>query len=309
MALLFKSESDRVEWWKEELGRRLPDLELRFWPKVGDARDIEFALVWNMPPGVLKIFPNLRAIFSLGAGIDHLFADPELPKSVPICRVIDRNLTQRMTEYVVLHVLRHHRRQPEYDALQRAGEWRELYTPTAAERAVGIMGLGELGSDAARKLAAIGFKMAGWSRAPKSVAGVESFHGPRGLVPFLRRTEILVCLLPLTRETQGILCRRLFEALPKGAAIINAARGGHLVEEDLLAALEAGQIAYATLDVFQEEPLPPAHPFWRHPRVTVTPHIASITDPRTVADLVAENVRRHRAGEALLHVVDPELGY
>lgn len=309
MALLFKSESDRVEWWKQELGRRLPDLELRFWPAVGDARDIEFALVWNLPPGVLKTFPNLRAVFSLGAGVDHLFADPELPKGVPICRVIDSNLTQRMTEYVVLHVLRHHRRQPEYDALQRAGEWRELYTPTAAERAVGIMGLGELGADAARKLMSVGFKVASWSRTPKSIEGIESFHGARGLEPFLKRSEILVCLLPLTPETKGILGRRLFEALPRGAAVINAARGGHLVEQDLLAALETGQIAHATLDVFHEEPLPPAHPFWRHPRVTITPHVASITDPRTVADLVAENVRRHRAGAALLHVVDPEVGY
>lgn len=309
MALLFKSESDRVDWWKEELGRRLPDLELRFWPAAGDRADIEYALVWNMPPGVLKTFPNLHAIFSLGAGVDHIFADPELPKGVPVCRVIDRNLTQRMTEYVLLHVLRHHRRQPEYDALQRAGEWRELYTPTAAERGVGIMGLGELGADAARRLAAIGFKVAGWSRTPKAISAVEIFNGTAGLAPFLKRSEILVCLLPLTPETAGILCRRLFEALPKGASIINAARGGHLVEADLLAALDSGHIAHATLDVFREEPLPPAHPFWRHPRITITPHVASITDPRTVADLVAENVRRHRAGIALLHVVDPEVGY
>lgn len=309
MALLFKSDSDRVEWWKQELGRRLPDLELRVWPAVGDPRDIEFALVWNLKPGVLRTFPNLRAIFSLGAGVDHLLADPKLPKGVPICRVIDQNLTERMSEYVVLHTLRYHRRQPECDALQRKAEWREIYTPLAAERGVGIMGLGELGADAARKLVGLGFKVMGWSRRPKSIARVESFHGPRGLELFLRQSEILVCLLPLTPETKGILCHRIFAALPKGAALINAARGGHLVEEDLLAALDSGQIAYATLDVFHQEPLPPAHPFWRHPRITVTPHVASITDPRTVADLVAENVRRHRAGASLLHVVDPEVGY
>src|SRR5579883_2092912 len=191
MALLFKSDSDRVEWWRQELGKRLPDIELRAWPELGDAREIEYALVWKMPHGALAKLPRLQAIFSLGAGVDHLFDDPALPKSVPICRVVDRNLTQRMTEYVVLHVLRYHRRQPEFDALQARGEWDELYVPTAQERRVGVMGMGELGADAAQKLAAIGFAVAGWSRTAKSVPGVESFHGEAGLAPFLARSDIL----------------------------------------------------------------------------------------------------------------------
>lgn len=309
MALLFKSDTDRVDWWKAELGQRMPDLEVRVWPEAGDPKDIEFALVWNMKPGVLATFPNLRAIFSLGAGVDHLFKDPALPKQIPICRVVDPYLTQRMTEYVVLHALRYHRRQPELEALQREARWDELYAPTAQERGVGIMGLGELGADAARKLSILGFKVAGWSRTPKAIEGIESFHGEAGLGPFLARTEILVCLLPLTPRTEGILDKSLFARLPKGAALINAARGRHLVEADLLGALESGQVSYAALDVFHKEPLPPEHPFWRHPRIAISPHIASITDPRTVADLVADNVRRYRSGQPLLHVVDPEVGY
>ena len=309
MALLFKSDSDRVDWWKRELKERMPEMEVRFWPEVGNPAEIEFALVWNMPHGALARFPHLRAIFSLGAGVDHLFADPALPKQVPICRVVDKYLTQRMTEYVVLHVLRYHRRQPELEELQRRGEWNELYSPTASERGVGIMGLGELGADAARHLAALGFKVAGWSRSPKELPGIESFHGAAGRAPFLASCEILVCLLPLTRETEGILDQALFVGLPKGAALINAARGKHLVEADLLAALASGQLAYAALDVFQQEPLPPEHPFWRHPRITLSPHIASLTDPRTISATVAENVRRCRAGEPLLYAVDSELGY
>ncbi len=309
MALLFKSDSDRVAWWKQELTARLPNVEFRHWPEVGDPRDIEFALVWNMPKGALKTFPNLRAIFSLGAGVDHLFADPELPRHVPICRIVDRYLTQRMTEYVVLHVLRFHRRQPELEAQQRAGDWKELYSPTAAERAVGIMGLGELGADAARALVAMGFKVAGWSRTAKELEHVESFHGGAGLAPFLAKSEILVCLLPLTAETAGILDGKLFAGLPKGAAVVNAARGRHLVDADLLAALDAGQISYAALNVFQPEPLPAGHPFWSHPRIALSPHIASITDPRSTTELVAENVRRYRAGEPFLHMVDTALGY
>ncbi|HUI18878.1 MAG TPA: glyoxylate/hydroxypyruvate reductase A [Alphaproteobacteria bacterium] len=309
MALLFKSDSDRVDWWRRELKERMPDMEVRFWPEVGNPAEIEFALVWNMPHGALARFPHLRAIFSLGAGVDHLFADPTLPRQVPICRVVDKLLTQRMTEYVVLHVLRYHRRQPELEELQRRGEWNELYSPTAGERRVGIMGLGELGADAARHLAALGFKVAGWSRSPKALAGIESFHGSAGRAAFLAGCEILVCLLPLTRETEGILDKALFAGLPKGAVLINAARGKHLVEADLLAALASGQLAYAALDVFHQEPLPPAHPFWRHPRITLSPHIASLTDPRTISATVAENVRRQRAGEPLLYVVDAELGY
>jgi glyoxylate/hydroxypyruvate reductase A len=307
--MLFQSDIDRGRWWAEELGKRIPDLSLRVWPEIGEVDEIDYALVWKPELGLLASLPNLKAIFSLGAGVDHIFRDPDLPADVPITRVVDPNLTARMTEYVVLHVLRYHRRQPEYDAYQAKGEWHELDQPTAAERQVGIMGLGELGADSARILAEIGFHVAGWSRSPKDLPGIESFHGADGLARFLAGTEILVCLLPLTVETENILDAKLFAGLPSGACLINAARGGHLADDDLIPALDSGQLAGATLDVFREEPLPADHPFWRHPGITITPHVASISDPRSIADQVADNIRRFEAGEPLLNVVDPAAGY
>jgi glyoxylate/hydroxypyruvate reductase len=309
MALLFISDVDRPDWWAKELNARLPGMELRFWPEMGDAAEIDYVLAWRPPHGLLKSLPRLRLIASLGAGVDHLFSDPELPLHVPVCRVVDPNLTQRMSEYVALHVLRYHRRLPELEALQREARWKDVYSPTAPERGVGVMGLGELGADVARRLAGLGFRVAGWTRSAKKLEGIACFTGEAGLGGFLAQSEILVCLLPLTPRTEGILSRALFDRLPEGTALINVARGGHLVDEDLLAALATGRLAYATLDVFREEPLPREHPFWRHPRITVTPHNASVADPRSAADLVAENIRRVETGRPLLHRVDPAVGY
>ena len=307
--LVFKSDSDRVEWWRDEIVKRLPDLDFRAWPEVGAVEEVDIALVWQPTPGDLARYQNLRLIISLGAGVDHLLDDPELPRQVPICRIVDRTLTMRMTEYVVLHVLRHHRRQRAYDAQQRARGWGWLREPAAADRKVGIWGLGALGGDAAEKLVALGFEVAGWSRSLKQLPGIDSHVGRDGLKRFLNRTEILVCLLPLTPKTAGILNRETLAALPPGASLVNAARGGHVVEDDLLAALDSGHIAEATLDVFQAEPLGADHRFWSHPRVTVTPHIASITDPTSVADFVVEQIRRLNAGEPLQNLIDLKLGY
>jgi len=309
MALLFKSEADRAEWWRDEFARQVPDLEFRLWPEVGDPAEIEFALVWQPEPGDLKRYPNLAAIFSLGAGVDHILRDPDLPPGVPITRVVAENMTQRMTLFVVGHVLRHHLAQPAYDAQKAARRWQEIFIPHPADRRVGVLGLGVLGGDAARALAGLGFDTAGWSRTAKDIPGVTVFHGDTGFRPFLNRTEILVCLLPLTPETTGILNAGTFSQLPDGATLINVARGGHQVEDDILAALDTGQLGGATLDVFQTEPLPPEHPFWRHPKVTVTPHIASITDPTGVVAQIVENIRRRRAGEPLLNQVDATRGY
>jgi glyoxylate/hydroxypyruvate reductase A len=258
----------------------------------------------------LRAYPNLKAIFSLGAGVDHLFRDADLPAGVPVVRLVDKALTRNMTEYVVHWVLHYHRGFPQYAELQRRGEWRALPVPDPPERKrVGIMGLGVLGGDVARALLGLGFTVAGWSRTPKQIDGVESFAGDAGLVPFLSRLHNLVCLLPLTPETEGIIDRQTLSALPPGAFVINVARGGHLVEEDLLAALDAGHIAGATLDVFRTEPLPEDHPFWHHPRVVVTPHVASQTDPRSAADEVAANIRRIRAGQPPINIADPTRGY
>jgi len=309
MALIFKFDAARAAPWREAFGRQMPQLDVRMWDEPGDPADIEYALVWKPAPGMLRRFPNLKAIFSIGAGVDHLFGDPDLPAGVPVIRMVEPELTRGMTEYVVMHVLRHHRSQRAIEANQRARRWKPFTAPTAPSRKVGIMGLGELGGASARALAALEFDVAGWSRSPKDIPGVESFHGDAGMDAFLARTEILVCLLPLTPRTEGILNAGLFAKLPRGAGIINAARGGHQVEADIVAALDSGQLSEATLDVFHEEPLPPDSPFWDHPRVTVTPHNASLTDPEGAVRQVIDNIRRIGRGEPPLNVVDPEAGY
>lgn len=308
MALLFLSPDDPADAWRAELQARIPDLDVRIWPEVGDPAEIDVALVWRPPPGELTRYPKLRAILSLGAGIDGLIADPDLP-DVPIARMVDPSLTRTMTEYVLLAVLRHHREFDRFERAQRAREWAYAFPPQAADRRVGIMGLGELGAAAARRLVAHGFQVLGWSRRPKALDGVVSYAGRSELHTFLHRTEILVCLLPLTAETVGILDAATFAELPHGACVINVARGQHLVEEDLIRALDSGRLAGATLDVFREEPLPPGSPLWSHPKVLVTPHVASYSLPATGADGVAENIRRALAGEPLLHQVDRARGY
>ena len=309
MALLFRSTVDSAARWQAQLTRLTQELEVRVWPEIGDPAAIDYALVWRPEPGFLASLPNLKLILSLGAGVDHLLGDPRLPLHLPILRLVDPHMTDAMSEYVVLQVLRLHRRDLDYRNQQGAGVWRELDQQNAGQRRVGILGLGELGQDAAKKLKALGFDVAGWSRSEKAVEGVRSYAGAAGLAPLLGRSEIIVCLLPLTAETEGILNKRTLALLPKGAALVNAARGAHLVEEDLLAALASGQISAAVLDVFREEPLPVDHPFWHHPRVVVTPHIAAFTNPATASPIILDNIRRFEEGRPLLNRVDPARGY
>jgi glyoxylate/hydroxypyruvate reductase A len=309
MALLFKSDIDRGDSWRRVLLELEPELDLREWPEIGDPNDIEYALVWKPPQGELKTYPNLKAIFSLGAGIDHLASDPELPKDVPVVRMVEPGLTAGMTEFVIMSVLYHHRFMLDYAAQARAHQWREIDQVPAWERRVGIMGLGVLGGDAAEALVGLRFDVAGWSGSPKDLPGVTSFHGADGFLPFLNRSDILVCLLPLTPETTDILDARAFAALPKGAALISVGRGPQVVEEDLLAALDSGHLDGATLDVFREEPLPADSPFWDHPRVVVVPHVASMTIARGACEFVIDNIRRFEAGQPLRHVVDLNKGY
>lgn len=308
-AILFRSSSPYAQRWREELARHLPDLDFRIHPEIGDPAEIETAVMWKPPPGLLASLPNLRLIVSLGAGVDHLLDDPALPRHVPIMRLVDPHMVAAMSEYVLTQVLRLHRQDLTYLDQQREIVWKEHRQPNAGERRVGILGLGQFGADAAVKLAALGFAVAGWSRRPKAIAGIQSFHGEDGFAPFLARSDIVICLLPLTTETRDILDARTFALMPRGAAIINVGRGGHLAEDDLLAALDSGQIGAAVLDVFREEPLPEAHPFWRHPRVIVTPHIAAATNPPTAAAIVADNIRRLRTGQKLRDLVDPALQY
>ena len=314
MSLLLAITGWHVESWRERFAALLPELPIVTLGEPFDRRAVHYVASWKHPEGSLAGLPNLAAIFSLGAGVDHLFTDSRLPE-VPIARVIDPDLTTRMSEYVVMHCLMQLRQQRRYERQQREKSWDDdRNQPAAREVRVGIMGLGELGQDAARKLQVIGFDVAGWSRSPKTIEGLATFSGEDGLDAFLARTDILVVLLPHTPETHGILNRPLLAGLARdgrlgGPVLINAGRGKLQVETDILAALNAGELREAVLDVFETEPLPQDSPLWDHPAVTVTPHNAAMSAPETVADQIAAQIRRLEAGGELQNVVDPSRGY
>lgn len=295
--------------WKKALEAGLGSLDFRPLDALSDKKDIEVALAWKPPAGLIASFPNVKLIVSLGMGVDHLLADDQLPAGVPIVRIMDDGLVGQMSEYAIYWALRHHRDIDRYAASQRARQWKPEDFVDTIDRRIGVMGLGSIGQDTAAKFAALGFPTAGWSRTARSLPGIETFHGADGFQRFLARTDILVDVLPLTRDTRGLLDAKAFAALPKGAYFINMARGGHVVDEALLAALESGQVSGAALDVFNVEPLPADHPYWTHPKVHVTPHIAGATNPRTASPGVIDNIKRLRAGQPLIHTVDPKTGY
>jgi glyoxylate/hydroxypyruvate reductase A len=313
-ALLLAISQANPDAWAARFRKLAPARPIRIWPDdIGDPADVAYVCAWKAPHGLLAGFPNLKVILSLGAGVDHLMADPSLP-DVPIVRFVDPDLTMRMREYVVLHVLMHHRRQRLYDAQQSRHVWREHDQPAASEVGVGIMGLGVLGHDAAESLQRIGFRVAGWSRTKRELAGIETFHGTEGLDAFLARTEILVCLLPHTPSTEEILNLSLFRKLKRdgalgGAYLINAGRGRLQVDADILAALDEGSLAGATLDVFPVEPLPPESDLWKHPNITITPHNAAVSVPAALVENVLQQIERFEAGLPLAHVVDRTAGY
>jgi len=308
MALLFISQSEDAAEWRTHLARLLPGEEFRVWPEAGNRAAVEFLLVWRPPQGAMKGFPNLRAVLNLGAGVDAVLKDPDLP-DVPLVSLKDEGLAHGMCEYVVHAILHLHRDFHRFRAFQQQGLWKSLPQADTSRRRVGILGFGHLGQAVARHLVPFGFPLAGWRRTAKAAPGVESFAGRDALKPFLARTDILIVLAPLTSETRGIVNRTTLAALPKGAYVINAARGGLVVENDLLAALDSGHLAGAFLDVFADEPLPPQHPFWRHPKVIVTPHVAALTLPGPGAEEVAANIQRIRQGEAPHGLVDRKRGY
>lgn len=297
--------------WSTPLAEIAPDLTVRV-----DGRDeyrpedTDYVLTFRPSHGLLKTLPNLKAVFSLGAGVDGILADPEYPRRVPLVRFVDRTLSREMAQYCVLHVLMHYRMQRFFDRAQAEHKWRQALLPKRAEDTrVGVLGLGEIGTLAAERLRDLHFSVAGWSRTRRSVRDVQSFAGEQELTPFLNRTDMLICLLPLTPDTRGILNAKLFAQLPKDAFVINVARGGHLVEADLIAALDSGHLSGATLDVFHTEPLPEDSPLWSHPKITVTPHVAAISEPRVAAQYVADGIARFERGEALGNIVDPRRGY
>jgi glyoxylate/hydroxypyruvate reductase len=310
MAILLSTKAATMQDWRAALLEVDPSLDIRLFPDVGDPAGIEAAVCWTQHDmAELRRYPNLKLIVSMGAGVDHLLRQPGPPPGVPVARLKDARLTQGMTEWVLLNVLRFHRQDPEYRAQQAARIWNELPAPDTHKRRVGILGLGELGGAAAKAIRALEFPVMGWTRNPRSLDGVETFHGAAGLDAMLQRTDILVCLLPLTPDTRGVINARTLALLPRGAFVINAARGGHVVADDLLAALDSGHIAGAALDVFEPEPLPADHAFWSHPKVLVWPHAASITIPSSAAPQVVENLQRAREGRPLINLVDFSAGY
>lgn len=303
-----KSDFDRFHEW--EAAFKHYGIEAIPWNERQSRRnDIRYALVWQPEPGSLAALPSLEVIFSIGAGVDHLKGDNIAPDGIPVVRMVEDSLTAGMVEFVVYNVLQFHRQMDFYQHNQRKHVWQPRMQSAAWDRTVGILGLGVLGSAAGQLLRQLQFNVLGWSRTEKHVDGIQSYFGNNQLSTFLSRCEFLVCLLPLTDATKGMVNRKLLSQLPKGAFFINAGRGPVVNDHDLLSALDSGQLEGAALDVFNQEPLPPDSPYWGHDKVIVTPHIASITLPGTSAKHVAENIQRHRESKPLLYLADLSLGY
>jgi glyoxylate/hydroxypyruvate reductase len=308
-AMLFYSKFDDAEDWRDHLMRAMPGLDFRPHPDVGNPADIESAMVWKAPPGEMRKYPNLKLIINIGAGVDYILKDDTLPQGVPIMRLVDPEQNRMMAQYVLHAVLRYHRDFPALEKQRREKRWQYIHPRESANLPIGIMGIGNIGSHVAKELLHQGFPVSGWSRTPKSVEGVTTFHGRDQLKEFLVRSQILVLIMPFTPETDGIVDRDVLYALPRGAKIINIGRGALIDEAALAAAIRDGQIGAATLDVFRAEPLPQGHPFWDIEEITITPHLASIAVPRSASLQIADNLRRLRAGQPLFNIVDRTRGY
>lgn len=308
MTLVFKSDPDRGPEWAAVLAEKAPDLPFRIWPDVGDPEQVRYYAGWDLPAGMRDTYPNLEVIFALGAGIEK-YDFSAIPPDLPLVRMVEPGISGGMAEYVTMAVLSLHRQLIDYIDQQRNQVWKALRVYPASKSRVGVMGLGELGQSALRALAPFGFPLRGWSRSQHRIEGVRCYAGRAALPEFVAECDILVCLLPLTDSTRGILDGELFAALPRGASIVNASRGGNLVEADLLSALDSGHLRSAVLDVCRQEPLPAGHPFWTHPRILLTPHIATQTQSDTASLVVLDNIRRHQRGEPMLNVVDRGRGY
>ena len=308
VTFLYKADPVRGRQWAEVFRARAPQIDFRLWPDTGDPQRVHFLAAWEPPSDLAQRFPNLKLLFSSGAGVDQ-FDFAALPPALPVVRMVEPGIIRGMVEYVTHAVLDLHRDMPAYRRQQQQSQWQPLPVRTARERRVGVLGLGSLGQAVLHTLAGFGFDCAGWSRSPHTLDGVRCFAGADELDAFLARTQILVCLLPLTDATRGLLDARLFARLPVGASLVHVGRGAQLVANDLLAALDSGQLAEAALDVTEPEPLPPGDALWSHPRVRITPHIASMTQPTSAAEVVLDNLRRFEAGEPLVGLVDRTRGY
>jgi len=295
--------------WKKALQDKLPEVSIDIYGQTEAALNAEFLVCWKPEKGQLKDFPKLKVIQSLGAGVDHIFDTNKILSDVKVVRIVDPNLMVDMWEYTLTATLNYLKDFPIYAQQQREQKWIQHSYKTIPTTTVSIMGLGQIGGYVVEQFAKLGFKVQGWSNSMKTIKGVKAFAGQRDLPNFLKNTTVLINILPLTAATTGILNKSLFQQLPKGAYLINVGRGGHLIENDLLPVINNGQLAGATLDVFHQEPLPKNHPFWTHPKIVVTPHIASLTNVESVVNQVVENYHRMITGKKMLNEVSPQKGY
>ncbi|WP_445620120.1 2-hydroxyacid dehydrogenase [Kushneria sp. Sum13] len=308
MALLYKSDPDRGRRWQALFAEHAPDIEFRQWPDIGDPEDIRYLLAWQPPEDIATLLPNLEVLFATSAGIDQF--DPNvLPDGLPVVRMLDPAIEQGMIEYATFATLWRHRHMSDYVRQQHDRHWQAHMLVPAGRRRIGVLGLGQLGGAIARHLKGYGFQVSGWARTPRNLPGITTHAGAETLDAFLSECDILICVLPLTRDTRGVLDYALFERLPQGASLINMGRGDHLVEADLTRALDSGQLSGAVLDVLSEEPPAPDHPFWQDPRILMTPHVAAMTQPDTAFPVLLENLRRHQRGDAMIGQVDRQRGY
>ncbi|MCV4262055.1 glyoxylate/hydroxypyruvate reductase A [Pseudomonas capsici] len=307
-ALLYKADPARSERWRALFAEHAPDIEWRAWPDIGDPQDIHYLAAWLAPDDLEQVLPNLKVLFALSAGVDQLDLS-RIPKSLPVVRLLDPGISHGMCEYACFAVLTLHREMLRYRQQQIEGRWQAHPLIPAHKRRIGVMGLGLQAQHILASLKGFGFALSGWARSEHRIEGVECHAGPEQLPVFLAQCDILLCVLPLTEQTEGILDRELFKHLPKGAALINMGRGGHLVEDDLLAALDSGQLSAAVLDVLQKEPAATDHPFWKHPKILLTPHVAAMTQPESAFAGLLENIRRFERGESMEGQVDRGQGY
>ena len=309
MSIIFSCSDIPPGPWISAIKRELPGVNITVWPETDIPEKVKFLILWGRWPGKFKDFPNLKAILSLGAGVDHILSLPDLPTNLPIIRLADPALRTGMIEYVLYNVIRFHRQFNEYENQQRNKKWIELPQVNPNKRNVGILGLGSLGSACALHLVNLGFNVLGWSRSKKNIDQVASMSGSKGLHSIMSQSQIMVCLLPMTSETSGILNKENMKKLPQGSFIINAARGTHLVEEDLLELINSNHIAGAALDVFQTEPLGLSSPLWSNSKITITPHVAAVPNQESGAKAIAETVRQINIGVKLSKIVDRKTGY
>lgn len=309
MAIVIIRQDGKIKQWQDALKSAAPDLEVFSYLEEHPKEKIELALVWKHPAGELNKYPNLRCIASSGAGVDFIFEDPDYPKELPMTRVVDQMLASDMSEHVIAAIFSYLKNLGQYRLDQKNLVWKPREYRRISDVTIGVLGMGALGTVLAKDLIRFGFQGQGWARSKKHLSNFTTFVGDPGLSDFLRTTDILVCLLPLTDDTSGILNKKLFAQLPKGAYIINVARGGHVLDADLLEMIHNGHLSGACLDVFHDEPLPPDHPFWKQDRIHMTPHYASVSDTRSVVPQILENYRRLQVGEPLQNLVLKERGY